>query len=141
MKKRRIILSISVLILLVIGVWIIESMYNKPHISVSNSKPKITILSQALLQDFESNESQANSKYLEEIIQVTGKISELDITRDQSVIALSADNAMGGVLCHLSSEQSEKTNSLKVGQYITLKGICTGYLMDVVLVKCVIVDY
>jgi hypothetical protein len=43
-------------------------------------------------------------------------------------------------LCHLSDKATRKMNSLKEEQTITLKGICTGFLLDVILVKCEIIN-
>jgi len=115
--------------------------YNKPHINVSKSSPEFFVVSKMLLEDFTNNEVQANSKYLDEIVQVEGTISE--ITEDQmlnSIITLTPENAFGSVICHLSPEEKQKVNTYKKGQKVVIKGICTGYLMDVILVKCVIVD-
>ncbi len=138
--KTRIILINSVLIVVLIIVYIAVTLLNKPHINISEKVPNHSIEATQVLQDFQSNETQANSKYLDQILQVTGTISDLDITNEKGVISLSADDSFGSILCHLDAKEITKTKTLKLGQSITIKGMCTGYLMDVILVKCVIVN-
>ena len=46
----------------------------------------------------------------------------------------------GSVLCHLSEEATKEMSVLIEGQTITVKGICTGYLMDVILIKSEIIN-
>ncbi|MDG1038827.1 MAG: hypothetical protein P8O89_07785, partial [Polaribacter sp.] len=82
----------------------------------------------------------ANKLYLEKIIKINGTISELNIEKERGIITLKTRDNFGSVLCHLSEGGMKKMKSLKVGQTITLKGICTGFLMDVILVKCEIIS-
>ncbi|WP_299436775.1 hypothetical protein [uncultured Aquimarina sp.] len=139
-RKTRIIVIISMLIIALIGTFIYTAVYNKPHIDVSETAPNISIESSVLLDDFLNDETQANSKYLDQIIEISGAISEITTNKDgNGIITLSNENSIGSVICHLSPEENKKINSLKKEQKITIKGICTGYLMDVILVKCVLV--
>lgn len=131
---------LSILVVVVLGVFIYFALYNKPHINVSKSSADISLTSKTIIQDFESNETIANSKYLEQIIEVTGAISDISLTKDKGIIVLGEPSSFGSVMCHLSAEENQKINTFKKGQQITIKGICTGYLMDVILVKCIIVE-
>ena len=47
---------------------------------------------------------------------------------------------MGTVKCYLASKEIKTDSILKEGKQITVRGICTGYLMDVILVKAVVMD-
>jgi len=38
------------------------------------------------------------------------------------------------------AESSNDIQNLKEGQIVVLKGVCTGFLMDVILVRCVLVN-
>lgn len=140
-RKTRVLMIISILIFVAIVFFVYVAVYNKPHVDVYKSSPGISLTSDIIVEDFENNETLANSKYLEQIIQVTGTISEVVITKDKGVIVLNASNALGNVMCHVSASEHQKINALKKDQEITMKGICTGYLMDVILVKCVIVEF
>jgi DNA/RNA endonuclease YhcR with UshA esterase domain len=133
MKIKKII--IGVLIFGIVGVFVAYKMYNKPHIIVSETTADISISANKIVADFSADETAANSKYLEKIIEVKGLISETKIEKGKGIITLKTNDDFGSVLCHLSAESTKQMEALKEGQTITLKGICTGYLMDVILVK------
>ena len=133
MKIKKII--IGVLIFGIVGVFVAYKMYNKPHIIVSETTADISISANKIVADFSADETTANSKYLEKIIEVKGVISETKIEKGKGIITLKTNDDFGSVLCHLSAKSTKKMDALKEGQTITLKGICTGYLMDVILVK------
>ncbi|MCK0160518.1 OB-fold putative lipoprotein [Allomuricauda sp. F6463D] len=138
MKNKIILVLVAVLI--VLGGYIALRMYNKPHVNVAESDPDLVLLSQTLLEDFESDEISANTKYLEQIIQVTGKIQKLGTANGNGTITLNNGDSMGSIICHLSGTENKKMVSLREGQEIMVKGICTGYLMDVILINCVLVN-
>jgi len=114
--------------------------YNKPHIDVAETSANLSIEYQSLIDEFTNNETEANSKYLDQIVQVTGPIVKLDTVRGKLIISLGKEKMFGNVTCHLTAEETEKKYDLKEGQVITLKGICTGYLANVVLVKSVLIN-
>ncbi|MDG1227633.1 MAG: hypothetical protein P8P15_06645 [Polaribacter sp.] len=138
MKKNRIV--IVILIVGFVGVFVAYKMYNKPHVNVVETKSDITLSASKILNDFSTDENAANKLYLEKIIKINGTISELNIEKERGIITLKTRDNFGSVLCHLSEGGMKKMKSLKVGQTITLKGICTGFLMDVILVKCEIIS-
>lgn len=138
MKAKKIIISILLLVLL--GVFIAYKMYNKPHINVANEQADITLTANTILTDFTTDENAANTKYLEKIIQVSGVVSNVKTENNKAIITLQTSNDFASILCHLSEESSKKVQSIKIGETIKLKGICTGFLMDVVLIKCEIIN-
>jgi DNA/RNA endonuclease YhcR with UshA esterase domain len=131
---------IGVLVLGIVGSFIAYKVYNKPHVDVSEAAADISISANAILQEFSTDETTANSKYLEKIIEVTGIISDTKVEKGLGIITLETNDDFGSVLCHLSEEATVSMSVLKQGQSITVKGICTGYLMDVILVKSEIIN-
>lgn len=130
---------IKILIVALLGAAsVVYFMFNKPHTNVAKSKADISISAYTLINDFETDETKANTMYLEKIVDVTGVIAELSFHKEKGIVTIKSEDVMGNVLCHLSKDESEKVKELKEGATVSIKGICTGYLMDVVLVKCVI---
>lgn len=138
MKAKKIIISILVLGLL--GAFIAYKMYNKPHVNVADEKADITLTANKILSDFTTDEATANSKYLDKIVQVNGKVIRVAIENGKGIVTLKTNDDFGSVICHLTPEESKNISTIKEHQEITLKGICTGFLMDVILVKCVIIN-
>ena len=140
MNRKRNIVVLSILFIVLVGICLVEATYFKPHVNVAESTPDISLATPTLLNDFQNDENKANTAYLEKIIMVSGKILELTTADGNGVITLDGEGAFGSVICHLSPEENKKLVNLKEGQNISIKGICTGYLMDVILVKCVIIN-
>ena len=114
-------------------------MYNKPHVNVAETSSDVSLEAVKIVDDFSSDEIMANTTYLDKIVQVSGIINSIK-TENETVIVALAGNSFGDVLCYLSEESKTKVNTLKEGQRVTLKGICTGFLLDVVLVKCALIN-
>lgn len=136
MTAKKIIFGI--LLLFFFGAIIGYKIYNKPHVNVAQEKAAISSTASVLLEAFSTDETAANLKYLGKIIQVKGVISKIEIVNKKGSISLETEALFGSVLCTLTPEESLSIKELKIGQEILLKGICTGFLMDVVLVKCII---
>lgn len=138
MKKNKII--ISILIFGSICFFIVYQTYNTPHRNVIGSTKDISLTADKIMDDFFSDESKANQRYLDKIIEVSGIISELKVVKEKAIITLKTTQDFGNVLCHLSENASQDILALSEGQRITLKGVCTGYLMDVILIKSEVIN-
>ncbi|KZS39179.1 hypothetical protein AWE51_11525 [Aquimarina aggregata] len=138
MNKKRITILVPLLCIGLIGIYVATTMFNKTSEGVLDISPDVSLESSMLLNDFLNNEDEANTKYLEKVVEVTGKIAQLDSIKNKGIVVLRTDSAIGTVICHLEPSETSKWSVLKKDQNITIKGICTGYLMDVILVKCML---
>ena len=126
---------ITVLVLILIGVGTGFYLWNKPHKKVENAK-SIAITAATLAKDYSTNEKDADAKYLNKAIDVSGTISEVDKNQDGGVmIVLQTDDPTAGVQCAL---RDKGANPVK-GQNIEIKGFCSGNgITGVSLTDCVI---
>lgn len=137
MKFKRSIIKwivLSVLFIAATGAYVGYKMYNKPHRNVAGAAG-LLVVADSLVSQYENNEIGSNAKYLDKVLEVKGVIT--DIAKNQkseNVITLKGTD-MGGVICTL---EGALPAAIKAGTAITLKGICTGYLTDVVLVRCTV---
>jgi len=130
MKKWLTVIGLVALIGIVYGLY----EYNRGPRDLSKEKVDVTIDANELFSMFETNESEANTNYLDKVIAVSGTIDHLD----ENNINLKLENPMNSIACELGINES--TEGLKIGKKITVKGQCAGFnLMDVVLVKSVII--
>jgi len=107
-------------------------LYNKPPRNVAD-ETGIPVSATELYSKFTSNEPQANQAYLNKVLQVSGQVLEVkNSTAAGKVVVLNTGDPMFGVACSLSSVETP-ARPVKPGEKITIKGICTGYLSDVVL--------
>jgi hypothetical protein len=113
--------------------------YNKPHQNMDKATADIQITASELLSAFESDESAANAKFLDKIVAVTGEVRETSTTEEGvTTIVLDTGSAMSGIVCELDTLTEHPKTDFQPGETITVKGVCTGMLMDVVLVRCVV---
>lgn len=132
MPMKAILLIISAIVLT--GILIGYKEYYKPQRSVEN-EVAIAVTAVRLFTEFEANEAKANSKYLNKAVLVTGIVSEMSFNQSGSmVIILASDNPMFGVSCTME----EKPQGLVKGETVSIKGICTGYLSDVVVTRGIV---
>jgi hypothetical protein len=123
--------------LVAIAAW--KYTFKKSESSVASRKTDITIEASLLLQAFESNEDSANVRYLDKILQVSGTIeSVLEDSLGYSVY-LKEKDALSGIMCSFSKSAFDPA-LIKTGSQAAIKGLCTGYLLDVVLNKCSVVS-
>jgi len=109
-------------------------LWNKPHRNVEAAQADFSVEATELFAQYASDEAVANPKYLDKIITVCGEVSDITDDAGQVKIQLIGGSEMGGVGCEM--EPGQVFNPIK-GSRVCLKGICTGYLMDVVLNRCV----
>jgi len=133
MNREKII--IVILIFGILGAFVGYKIYNKPHIDVAEKLADISISANEILSEFAADETTANTKFLDKIVAVKGVISETRIEKEKGIITLKTNDDFSSILCHLSAKSTKKMDKLKVGEIVIVKGICTGYLMDVILVK------
>src|SRR4051794_41746482 len=93
---------VIILILFVVGSFTVAFiMWNKPHRKVENEKG-IEITSAQLVKDYQANEADANRKYLDKAVQVTGAVTDIKNNLDgKSTITLASGDAFTGVFCTL----------------------------------------
>ncbi len=144
MKKSIKIILIIVVVGLVSGLSTVYYVFNKPHRNVEGEAPAYIMDAAALYNEYSKNETTANEKFGDKIIQVSGKIVEL--SKNGYEISIVLNDEMEGVNCMLDSMTIDRNKSfidnLKTGDDITLKGKCDGFdmIMGVVLTRCFIIN-
>jgi hypothetical protein len=120
--KRNIFL---IFIVLVFAIAIVGySIWNKPHLNVENATA-INITAIALYSDLSKNDTISKSIYLNKVVEVSGKITQVSLNQQHQQIILLKTNVSGG---SVNCTMEEKANNIKAGDSIVLKGICSGYI-------------
>lgn len=116
-------------------------MYFKPVADLGNVKSDVKISATELLTAFETDEAAATGQYLGKILEVSGKVMNIE-TEDHGGVTLvfEAGGLMGGVICRMDKRYAEKTAKIQAGVNATIRGECTGMAMDVELARCAIIE-
>jgi hypothetical protein len=132
--------KITLVVIAVIGVTAIIAglyLYNEKHADMSKAKPDFILTAKEIQKEFEENETAASSKYINKVIEVSGIINSASPPENILNISLQTSNEMSSVICTL--EKPAGKQELKAGEEITLRGECSGFLMDVLFNNCAII--
>lgn len=125
MKKALIIVAIIAIVGAAYGLYV----YFKPTRDVREEKA-IPITATAIFDSFTVNENRANELYLNKAILVTGEVVEFKQNQEgMAVVYLKTNDPVFGVNCTFK----EDPGVIAKGATITFKGICTGFLSDVII--------
>jgi hypothetical protein len=112
--------------------------YNLKSADLAKVKPDFILTADELQRSFEADESAASSKYVNKILEVTGKIVSVKPAENNVVsISLETGNDLSSVIGTFPGISDPSV--FKTGEVITLRGECSGFLMDVLLNNCAIV--
>jgi hypothetical protein len=135
--SKKLLFGIGLLLVLA-GLGIAYTMYNKPHENIRKASASHHLQATELMAAYEADEMDANDDYLGKIIEVSGTVSDAATDANGlTTVTLASGNPIGGIVCELDIHTSHPRKSFSLGESVTMKGKCTGYLMDVVLVRCV----
>ncbi len=134
MRKIKPVLLIAAACLLLAVAVICYVMY-KPHRDINRETPVI-ITAVDLVEAYRKDEADANRRFLDKVLQVAGTVDGTETDNDgRTVVILSGTTPMSDVRCTL-----QKNITAESGTEMTLKGRCTGYLSDVILVDCLSIE-
>jgi hypothetical protein len=113
-------------------------MYNLKHTDMAKAKPDFVVTATLLQKEFEDNETTASTKYINKIVEVTGTITSVKPADNNTVnITLSTASELSSVICTFPALKNP--SEVKAGDVVTLRGECSGFLMDVLLNNCAII--
>ena len=132
----KIIIALALLALAVSGGYYYVFVYSKNHHRNIQSEKSVSIQADSLSVQYQSDEAKANILYLNKVLRITGTI--LSIGKDQTgkiTLMMGKADAFSNVSVTLT-----QTNPIqqKVGDTISIKGVCTGALSDIVITDAVI---
>lgn len=134
MKKT--ILAILGILLIGGGIWF-YMLYNQKVASLENQKPDVEVSAEQLLSDYTADEKKANDTYLGKVIQVSGKVSTVTEEEGKKKVNLDTGNPISAIICEV--ENGKDIGEIKVGDEVKMKGLCSGYLSDVIVVQANVV--
>jgi hypothetical protein len=115
--------------------------YNKSHKNLNEMKADYVLAPDAFLAEFEADEAAAQTKYLNKIIQLQGDLLEIQTVGNQTIWIISTGNPLSNIQCEMDGRYIQNvSDKVKTGDKVTVQGICSGKLMDIVLnqVVCIL---
>ena len=131
--KKKIILGVLLIgALSLIGVWYFVFYRPTHHVRDIANEDAIVVSAKDIVNDFKMNESIAYKKYpTTKVVEITGEVAECG--KDQTghpTVSLKSDDPFSNVSVTL---RQEKPLEVKGGSTITIRGVVTGFLSDVMV--------
>jgi hypothetical protein len=136
MKKKIILAGLIAAVIGAIGVWYFV-FYKPTHFKRDVADEQaISVTAVKIVQDFTANEDSANKVYLNKAIAITGEVIDSKKNQDgKPTVTLKSNDSFSNIYCTLKDDAGQ----IQGGTTITVKGICTGFLSDVVIIDAIIV--
>lgn len=132
--KKNLLIILSCLI--VVAFFAFQNM-NRPVKSLKYLKTDHTLTSTELFSKYQDDESASDAHFLDQVIELSGRITAVDDSADPIRLIMETNDPDAGVICEMKEDPSTNRAKYAIGSDITIKGRCTGMLMDVVLIDCI----
>ena len=133
--RKKLFLLVGIMII-VACIYLIYQ-YNRKPADIKNEEAVLQITAKDLIAAFDNDEVIANEKYTGKVITVSGTVAQVQTeTADQITVFLASNDPLSSVTCSFYKDEVTQVKDLQPGQKVSIKGVCTGKLMDVVLNKC-----
>jgi hypothetical protein len=114
-------------------------LYNLKHTDMSKAKPDFVITASDLQKAFEDNEKAASTRYINKILEVKGIIASSKPAGNNVLnISLVTGSEISSVICTFPAITDP--SKFRSGDEIILRGECSGFLMDVLLNNCAVIE-
>ncbi len=107
-------------------------------INIVSATTSYKINSEDLVSDFITEETLTNKKFAGKIIEIKGKVKEISFLNNTNTVILFG-NENSGIICDFNKNQTEEIKALTKNQTVIIKGICKGFLKDVILLNCLLI--
>ena len=129
--KNKIIIVIALITAIAFSAYYYIFIYSSNNHRQVQSETAIAITSDSLVAKYQADEKLANSLYLNKAVAVTGNLLSIDKNQEgKTTLVLGRADSFSNVSVTMISTAPI---TQKVGESITIKGLCTGALSDVVI--------
>ncbi|WP_435624865.1 OB-fold protein [Flagellimonas sp.] len=137
--RKSVILFVVLIIGLLLFRYLDKVTSEQPNEVSLTAEAEYHIKSEDLLDSFISNEELANKMYVEKTIEVEGIVKEVTFLNNRYTVLLQGNGSYTCIMCDMKEDQVAQVQTLAKGNSVVLKGICKGFLMDAILLNCVLV--
>jgi hypothetical protein len=134
----KILLGVVLLIALA-GIGVSIHLFRMQHKDLGKAKPDFVITAVDLQKAFEDNEAAATAKYVKKIIEIEGEVESVK-TGEANIlnVTIKSGSDLSSVIC--TFVPATDPAKFSAGSRVTVRGECSGYLMDVLMNNCVLVN-
>ncbi len=114
--------------------------YNYKNVDTRKAKTEISLTANELLTELNGNDEERFEQYIEKAMEIEGTIYQVTYRAGRYSLLLRGDKIDKLVLCEMQKDQTPLIELLKVGDQVKVKGILKGFLMDAILLNCIVLE-
>lgn len=126
--------------ILLISFYIGGHFFTASNVDIQNAPVEIMVDAKKITASFIKDESAANKLYKDKVVEVFGIIKGTTFVNKTNTIILQSDYNDYSVICDMQVDSLAVFKQLKPGQKVIIKGICKGFLHDVILLNCMFIN-
>ena len=129
--RKRILIAILVLaVIAATAYWIVAT---DKFSDTKDRKAAYTVSALDFINEFQKNDSVANAKYADKIVEVNGRVSEIEAA-DTTLNIKFIDKVTGSYAIFAFQQQHvAEAKTIKVGDSVSIKGSCSGSIYSEIL--------
>lgn len=136
-RKYKFFLIVAFIVVSIIAMYGYRE-YNRKFPDTHSLQPTFQLKALELVNQYETDEQKANAKYADKAISVRGTVKTIQTTDSSATVFLNDGSTTASVICQFERNNKGEVKNLRRGDDAIIKGICSGYLMDVVIIRCVL---
>lgn len=110
-----------------------KKVWGETHQDTTKLKADFTVDAISLIREFTANDTAANNKYREKILEVNGNVSTAEHLADSSAVIQFADTTGSYLAFSFDKDQYTRIKDIKAGDPLSVKGSCSGSIYSEIL--------
>jgi len=140
LKKISYIKISIITIICIAGLIGIYAIFNYDGIDTREAKTEIRITTNELFKNFNNEKETSFDQYIEKALEIKGTLYQITYRDQKYSLLLRGDQIDQLVLCEMQEDQAPIIEPLKIGDEVKVKGILKGFLMDAILLNCIVIE-
>lgn len=114
--------------------------YNHKEVDTRKAKTEISLTANELLKELNGNEEERFGQYIEKALEIEGTVYQVTYKAGKYSLLLRGDKIDALILCEMQKDQASLIELLEIGDEVRVKGILKGFLMDAILLNCIVLE-
>jgi hypothetical protein len=141
MNIKKNVLPLSIALAIFIGSFYLYAKWSKTSfIDMKRVSTELNVSSKQLVANYLNDETHADSVFSGKIIEVIGLVKEVTFLNNRNTVILYGENSSSGIICDFDDKQIEEIKKISKNDTVMIKGVCKGFLKDVILLNCLLMN-
>lgn len=110
-----------------------KKIFDEAFTSTDNIKADYIFSADDMLKEFLANDTAANKKYTEKVLEVNGTAAAVETAADSTSTIRFEDSTGSYAIFSMEKSQLERVKTIKPGDVITIKAVCSGSIFSEIL--------